>query len=275
MADEGYEVEALLEVMARLRDPQTGCPWDRAQDFASLVPYLLEETYEVIDAIERADWRQLPEELGDLLLQVVFHAQIGSERGLFDFSGIVDRLVRKLITRHPHVFPDGTLASRGAGEHEMAELAASWRESKARERRARGNPSVFDGVPAAAPALLRAQKLQQRAAELGLDWNSAQGVFDKVCEELGELRAEVERGDARRAGEELGDLLFAVVNLARHLGVDAETALRRSAEKFARRARAVEEKLAARGERTAPIDAGELDLLWRQAKESEGGGGGL
>lgn len=228
------EISELLEIMARLRDPQGGCPWDREQDWHSLVPHTLEEAYEVADAIERQDYQALPGELGDLLFQVVFYARIGEESSAFDFAAVVRELRDKLIRRHPHVFSDLKL-------EDQAHQARLWDEIKAQERSGRQNradvsDNVLGSVPANFPSLTRAAKLGRRAARLGFDWDGIDGVLDKVHEELGELRDELtDPIDLERAEEELGDLLFSIASLARHLGVDAETALRRANRKFERR----------------------------------------
>jgi nucleoside triphosphate diphosphatase len=255
----------LLEVMARLRDPVVGCPWDREQTFATIAPYTVEEAYEVADAIEREDWAGLREELGDLLLQVVYHAQMAREAGLFDFEAVAAAIADKMIRRHPHVFGGATVADAGT-------QSAAWEEQKARERAqkaraAGGVPSVLDEVPVALPALTRAAKLQRRAAKVGFDWPAAAPVVDKVREEVAELEAELQGGGpAERREDEVGDLLFAVVNLARHLGVDPETALRRASAKFERRFRAVERALAAEGLDPAAVGLDELERRWQRAK---------
>jgi len=258
-------LERLIEVMARLRAPD-GCPWDRAQDFASIAPYTIEEAYEVADAIARGDMDELCGELGDLLLQVVFHARMAEEAGRFDFADVADRIVGKLLVRHPHVFG-------GAGSRDAAAQTAAWESQKAAERAAaaaaRGErPSALDGVAAALPALMRAEKLQKRAARVGFDWPAAGPVFAKVAEELEELRAAA----PEQAAEEAGDLLFAAVNLARHLGVDPEAALRQANAKFERRFRDVEERLATLGKSPATSDLAEMDALWDAVKRVERAG---
>ncbi|QSA96215.1 nucleoside triphosphate pyrophosphohydrolase [Methylococcus sp. EFPC2] len=258
-------VRRLLDIMAQLRDPETGCPWDLKQDFASLVPYTLEEAYEVADAIEREDFHDLRGELGDLLLQVVFHAQIGKERGLFDFEAVAGAIADKLIRRHPHVFD--------AVEFESdAERLHFWENSKREEHQDKtGEPpeSLLSGVAPTLPALMRAQKLQKRAARVGFDWPEIEGVFAKVEEELAETRAAHESGDVKHIEEEVGDLLFVAVNLARHLGVDAEAALSASSRKFTRRFRYIEDHLAQKGRRLDESDLAELDTLWDEAKRQE------
>jgi MazG family protein len=258
----------LLAVMARLRDPAGGCPWDREQTFATIAPYTIEEAYEVADAIQRGDWAGLREELGDLLLQVAYHARMAEEAGLFDFDAVAAGIADKMVRRHPHVFGGGA-AVESAGAQSVA-----WEEQKARERRHKavaedgGAPaSVLDDVPVALPALTRAAKLQRRAARVGFDWPEARPVLDKLREEIGELEAELDGGGpAGRLEDEVGDLLFSAVNLARHLAIDPEAALRRASAKFERRFRAVEAALAAEGRDPAGAGLDELERLWQVAK---------
>lgn len=259
------EIELLLEVMRRLRDPERGCPWDVAQTFETIAPYTLEEAFEVADAIERGDLEALHEELGDLLFQVVFHARMAEEQGAFDFASVAGGLADKMRRRHPHVF----------GSAEIADAAAqttAWESHKASERSARGE-GVLDGVPVALPALARAQKLGRRAARVGFDWPEARGVLAKLAEEARELEEAVAARATRPEAveEELGDLLFTIANLARHLEVDAEGALRRASLKFERRFRAMEERLAAAGRRPEEAGPDELERLWNEAKESAPG----
>jgi len=260
-------VTRLLEIMARLRDPEHGCPWDRAQTWRSLIPFTVEEAYEVADAIERGSGEALREELGDLLFQIVFYAQIASETGSFDFNAVADGIAEKLERRHPHVFGDAHIESA-----EQQTLA--WEEHKARERARRGDgPDVgaLDGVAQALPALTRAAKLQQRAARVGFDWPSVDGVLAKVDEELAEVCAELdaEAPVSERLEHELGDLLLAVTNLARHLKVDPEAALRRANRRFETRFRHMEQALAAHGGDLSRLSPAELDALWREAKAAE------
>ena len=254
-------MKQLLEIMARLRDPEHGCPWDREQDFASIAPYTLEEAYEVADAIERGDLAALEEELGDLLLQVVFHAQLARERGAFDFERVAQGIATKLIRRHPHVFGDERLAG-------AAEQSARWEEIKIAEKAAAGRRGgLLDDVPLALPALLRAAKLGRRAARLGFDWPDAGGVRLKVAEELAELDAALDSGERRRIAHEFGDLLLALANLARHLDLDAEGALRSANHRFTTRFRHVEARVTAGGGRTPE----ELERYWQEAKALERG----
>jgi len=259
-------IDTLLAVMARLRDRDCGCPWDLEQDFASIAPYTIEEAYEVADAIEREALDELPGELGDLLLQVVFHAQMGREAGLFDFGDVCRSIVEKMIRRHPHVF------ATQEGIDSAAAQTANWEDQKAAERAAAGNaapPGILDGVAVALPGLVRAIKLQRRAARVGFDWNRLPPVLAKVREELAEVEIEADAGDPERIEAELGDLLFAVANLARHQGVDPERALRRANGKFERRFRFIESEVAARGARLddTPLEA--MEALWRAAKQRE------
>ncbi len=253
----------LLNIMRRLRDPETGCPWDIEQDFASIAPYTIEEAYEVADAIERRDWPELEGELGDLLLQTVYHAQMGAEAGLFDFDSVARRIADKMVARHPHVFGD---ESR---DKSAAQQSADWERIKAAERAARNEGGVLDGVAAGLPALTRAVKLQKRAARVGFDWPSTDGVMDKIVEETREL-AEARGADRPEdVAEEFGDLLFVMANLARHLKVDPEQALRAANAKFIRRFKGVEALLQERGKRPEDVDLAEMDALWDEIKRRE------
>lgn len=256
-------IEQLLEIMRRLRDPEAGCPWDRQQTYRSLVPFTLEEAYEVADAIERDDLEHLPDELGDLLFQVVFYASIGEEEGRFDFNDVTRCISNKLIRRHPHVFAEAKFESVEAQTHAWEELKRQEREQNQKQDR------VLDGISQALPSLTRALKLQRRAARVGFDWPDVDGVFNKVFEELDELRTECD-GDRNPASlaEEAGDLLFAVVNLARHLAIDPETALRHANAKFERRFRQVEVALAGTGGvENASLE--EMDAAWDAVKVAE------
>jgi MazG family protein len=256
-------VSRLVEIMAALRDPERGCPWDLEQDFRSVAPYTLEEAYEVADAIERNDLGDLRDELGDLLLQVVFHAQMARELGAFDFEDVARGICDKLVRRHPHVFAGQSVAS-------AAEQTELWERLKAGEKAARGQRGALDDVPVGLPALSRAAKLGRRAARVGFDWPDAAGARRKVNEELAELDAVTAAGGSRDAVEaEFGDLLFTMVNLARHLGVDPEAGLRRSNEKFVRRFRHVEARLAEAGLTGQEAGLGQLDAWWDEAKARE------
>ncbi|HJS22491.1 MAG TPA: nucleoside triphosphate pyrophosphohydrolase [Steroidobacteraceae bacterium] len=256
-------IDELLTIMARLRDPKEGCPWDVEQTFRTIAPYTIEEAYEVADAIERDDHRQLCDELGDLLLQVVFHAQMAREAGLFEFEDAVRAISGKLRRRHPHVFGDDKIAS-------AAEQTRAWESHKARERSAeQRDAGVLDDVPLGFPALTRAAKLGKRAAGVGFDWPDWRGARDKIDEELTELDQARAAGQApERIAAEVGDLLFAVVNLARHLGVDPEAALRSSNGRFSRRFRHLEARVRASGRSVADLDLAALDELWNEAKKA-------
>ncbi|WP_415233513.1 nucleoside triphosphate pyrophosphohydrolase [Pseudorhodobacter sp.] len=250
----------LLEIMARLRDPQSGCPWDIAQDFASIAPYTIEEAYEVADAIDRQAWDELESELGDLLLQSVYHARIGEEAGLFSFASITDAISNKMIARHPHVFGD---ESRDKSPEQQT---IDWDRLKAAER---GPVPVLDGVALGLPALTRAVKLQKRAARVGFDWPSTDEVLDKIIEESRELVEARHSQSAAEQAEEFGDLLFVMANLARHLDIDPEAALRAANLKFTRRFGRIEDFLAAQGKTPAQSDLAEMDALWNRAKAEE------
>ncbi len=255
-------IDNLLDIMKALRDPQSGCPWDLEQDFRSIYPYTIEEAYEVADAIDRQDWPGLQDELGDLLLQVVFHAQMAAERGWFAFADVVDAITAKMTRRHPHVFGTATIDSATA-------QTEAWAVHKQSERTGAGDASVLSGVARALPALMRAEKLSNRAAEAGFDWPDADGARAKVDEELGELDQARQAGDADGIAEELGDLLFATVNLARHLGVDPEDALRAGNEKFVRRFQALETRLAEGGDDWSDLTLAQLEALWQHVKHNE------
>lgn len=259
----------LIGVMGWLRHPTHGCPWDLQQTYATIAPYTLEEAYEVADAIARGDVADLREELGDLLLQVVYHAQIAAEAGAFGFDEVADGIARKMVDRHPHVF--GTLRIETADAQTV-----SWEARKAAERAAQGKPrgGTLDGVALALPALVRAEKLQKRAARVGFDWGSAGPVIDKIREELGEFERELaEGGSADRLTDELGDILFAVANLARHCKVDPEAALRATNAKFERRFAHIERRLAERGRTPADATLDEMEALWVEAKTAAAPGG--
>lgn len=255
--------QQLLELMAQLRHPETGCPWDVKQDFTSLIPYVIEEAYEVVDAIERNDLNDLRSELGDLLLQVVFHAQIASEHGHFTFEDVSGAISDKLIRRHPHVFADAVFAND-------AERHQAWEQAKADERQEKSKSanqiSVLDGVPASLPALLECEKIQNRAANFGFDWTSVEPVFDKVQEELDEVKEAWLSGNQAHIEEEIGDLLLVAVNLARHLKVNPELALKNSTKKFSKRFQYIEQQVAASGRDLRNCHLSELDAYWDEAK---------
>ena len=256
-------VDRLNAIMARLRDPVGGCPWDVEQTFQTIAPYTLEEAYEVADAIERGDWDELKSELGDLLFQVVFHARMAEEQGLFAFDDVAGAIADKLERRHPHVFGDEAAKADGAAQK------ARWEDIKAAERAAKAQHGVLDDVPVGLPALARAAKLTKRAARVGFDWPSTDEVFDKFVEEVAELRAEIAAGDVEKARGEVGDLLFVMANLARKLGVEPEDALRGANAKFVRRFAFIEAELAKDGRTPEQSDLAEMDGLWDAAKAAE------
>jgi ATP diphosphatase len=254
------EIAALIEIMRRLRDPKSGCPWDIEQNFASITPYTIEEAYEVAGAIEDEDWGALKDELGDLLLQVVYHSRMAEERGLFDFGDVVGAITAKMIRRHPHVFGDAEAI--GSAEKQTA----AWEDHKKKER-AEKPGGVLDDVPRALPALLRALKLQKRLSTVGFDWDSATKVLDKVIEEAHEIVQAQEAGASlSKIEDEVGDLLFVVANLARHLKIDPEAALRGTNAKVVRRFEFVEKELAAQGRTPAQASLDEMEALWQRAK---------
>jgi ATP diphosphatase len=259
-----HDIAALLDIMRALRDPNGGCPWDREQDFASIAPYTIEEAYEVAGAIEGGNWPELKEELGDLLFQVVFHARMAEEKKLFDFADVVAAICAKMLRRHPHVFGPGAAVETSEAQ------SVAWEEHKKRERAAKvaDGGSLLDGVPRALPALLRAVKLQKRAASTGFDWDNAAKVVEKIAEEAQEI---VEACDTApdKLEEEVGDLLFAVANLARHLKVDPENALRAANTKFMRRFKVIEGELAKRGKMPEQASLDEMEAIWQAAKRAE------
>ncbi len=279
MTEDQIALQRLLDVMAALRDPLSGCPWDRQQDFATIAPYTVEEAYEVADAIARRDWPALPGELGDLLFQVVYHARMGEEAGLFRFSDVAAAIADKMLRRHPHVFGDAAARAAGAAP-------GAWEAAKARERGALaagqaaevGAPEgaeaddagvVLADVPLALPALSRAARITRRVAAVGFDWPDAPAVLDKLAEETAELRAELAQADPARLADEMGDMLFVMANLARKLGLDAETCLRQANDKFARRFRGVERLLAADGRTPAEASLAEMEAAWQEVKKNE------
>ena len=255
-------IDRLIQIMERLRDPEHGCPWDVEQTFATIAPYTIEEAYEVADAIERGDLDEFKGELGDLLFQVVFHARMAEERGLFAFDDVVTAISDKLVRRHPHVFGD-------EDPRTAAQQTVAWEAIKAEERKARSKSGVLDDVPVGLPALTRAAKLTRRAGRVGFDWPSTDEVFDKLAEEVAELRAEIAAGDRDKAREEMGDLLFVVANLARKLDVEPEDALRAANAKFIRRFAFIEAELARDGRTPEQSDLAEMDALWNAAKRTE------
>jgi nucleoside triphosphate diphosphatase len=267
------DISRLLEIMAALRTPGSGCPWDLEQDFASIAPYTLEEAYEVADAILRQDLVDLREELGDLLLQVVFHARMAQEQGAFDFGDVVAGITGKLIRRHPHVFGEaGQLSSdavAGLWESIKAQEKAERAASRAAEESVAGSDGALAGVPATLPALTRALKLQAKASKVGFDWNDPLAVLAKIREEADEIETEITAGNTIDAGYEVGDLLFAVVNLARHVKADPEAVLRATNRKFEQRFAAIEHALAQRGKSPAQASLAEMDALWDEAKAAE------
>ncbi|MCW8964768.1 MAG: nucleoside triphosphate pyrophosphohydrolase [Gammaproteobacteria bacterium] len=253
----------LVEIMARLRDPEKGCPWDLKQDFKTIAPYTLEEAYEVADAIERDELHDLCGELGDLLLQIVFHAQMASEQNLFDINAVCQGINTKMIRRHPHIFADESLAT-------AEDVSSRWDEIKAQERgEVAEDTSHLHDVARTLPALKRAQKIQRRAAHAGFDWPDIEGVWEKLAEEQTELLLEYELEDQQRIEEEMGDLLFTCVNLSRHLKVDAEAALRRATQRFEERFRAMESRCEQAGQVFEELDTAEMEVLWQQSKKDE------
>ena len=266
------DISRLLEIMAALRTPGSGCPWDLEQDFASIAPYTIEEAYEVTDAIARGDLGDLCDELGDLLLQVVFHARMAEEQNVFAFGDVVEAITRKMIRRHPHVFADKD------GQLTPSHVKEAWDRIKAEEkaeRAARRPPpqatpsSLLSGIKAGQPALTRAMQLQRKASSVGFDWNDPRAVLHKIREEADEIEAALDRGDADELANETGDLLFALVNLARHVGADPEAALRGTNAKFERRFGHIEQALAAQGRSLEDASLAEMDALWNEAKVRE------
>jgi ATP diphosphatase len=266
-------LQNLLLLMQHLRDPQHGCPWDRQQDYASIAPHTLEEVYEVVDAIERQDMQQLPDELGDLLFQIVFYAQLGKEQGRFDFGDIAEAITQKLLHRHPHVFPQATLASFGQPASTSSDqVAVNWEAIKSAERqhKAKGDPvSVLDDVPLALPAIQRAAKLQKRARAQGFDWQQASAVLSKVHEELRELDEAMQQQQADAVAEEFGDLLFTMINLSRHLQVEPEQALRAANRKFEQRFRLMEAAIRAEEKHMNELTMADLEQYWIDAKQRQ------
>jgi ATP diphosphatase len=273
------DISRLIEIMAALRTPVSGCPWDLEQDFSTIAPYTIEEAYEVVDAIARGDLEDLRDELGDLLLQVVFHARMAEEQGVFDFGGVVDAVTTKMIRRHPHVFADAQGKTATAVKGMWEEIKAKEKADKAGGKIEDTAPSALDGVPAGLPALTRALKLQQKAGRVGFDWNDPRAVLAKIREEADEIEAELDAADKlaeadkpaqqTKTAAEVGDLLFAVVNLARHLNADPEDILRGTNRKFERRFHSIERALAATGQTPKDATLDEMDKLWDAAKRAE------
>lgn len=282
-----YTIHDLLEVMTRLRDPERGCPWDLQQSFTTIAPHTLEECYELVDAIERGDFPQIRDELGDVLFQVIFYAQLGREQDRFDFADVVHNIVEKLLRRHPHVFPTGKLHESGGELKDdearntsvvekvvvekvaVEQVGVNWERIKQQERADKNQTSVLDDVPVALPALSRALKLQKRAARVGFDWDNWRDVLVKMDEEKAELQAAIAENNADNIADEMGDLLFCCVNLARFLHVDPESALRASNRKFERRFGYIERALAAQGRAPEQASLAEMEALWVEAKQRE------
>ena len=264
-------INDLLDIMAKLRAPDGGCPWDLEQNFSTIAPYTIEEAYEVADAIADGDMNELRDELGDLLLQVVFHAQMAQEEGHFTFEDVANSINAKMISRHPHVFGDGDATTTDGVNQTWEKIKASERAQKA-ETKGHDRHSALDGVASALPALMRAEKLTKRAARVGFDWPSTDEVFDKLHEEIDELKAEMTKNpDQDRIEDELGDMLFVMANLGRKLGVDPEVALRRANHKFTRRFHFIEDELAKDSRTASQSDLQEMDVLWNKAKKVERG----
>lgn len=268
------DISRLLEIMAALRTPETGCPWDLEQDFKSIAPYTIEEAYEVADAIDRGDMQELKLELGDLLLQAVYHARMAEEEEAFDFGDVVEAVTTKMIRRHPHVFGDEEARSAGMAKGTWERIKVQEKSELANAKRLAGNaeqdmPGLLDDVPGTLPALMTAIKLQARAGTVGFDWNDPHAVIAKIREEIQEVESEIDDGDANRHFEEVGDLLFAVANLARHLNVEPESALRATNQKFRRRFAYIEKHISETGETLQSADLDTMETLWQQAKISE------
>lgn len=265
-----YSVSDLLRVMQRLRDPQTGCPWDVRQDFKSIVPSTLEECYELAQAIEHDDFDHVAEELGDVLFQVIFYAQLGEEQDLFSFKDIVNTLVEKLLRRHPHVFADGQIEGLVSDRSSIEEVRETWEAIKQRERHEKRLSGILADVPRALPALSRAQKVQKRAAQVKFDWDGIPAVLDKLQEELEELRYAMSSQGSEEVHSEMGDVLFTCVNLTRHLGLDAEETLRHSTAKFEQRFQHMEAAVEAEGKSLPTMNERQREQFWQRAKESLG-----
>ena len=267
--DRAYDIEDLKRLMERLRDPEYGCPWDLKQTYQSIAPFTLEECLELIDALEESDFEHVEEELGDLLFQVIFYAQLGKEEGRFDFDSVVSGITAKLLRRHPHVFKDGELEGVIEDRTSMATIKANWEKTKAKERADRSKTSIMDDVPATLGALSRAQKLQKRAATVGFDFSSASDVSARLLGEYRELEQAMVSGDQNEIENELGDVLFTVVNIARHLKVDSEAALRKANRRFEDRIRSAERDAVAEGVSLIEESAERLEARWQKAKLKE------
>jgi ATP diphosphatase len=267
-----YNLSDLIYLMERLREPEFGCPWDIKQDFDSIVPHTIEECYEVVDAIETKDWTHLSQELGDLLFQVIFYSQLANEQDLFEMKDVIHGLVEKLVRRHPHVFPNQQLRERMTASLSDEQITASWDDIKAQERKDKKadkpkEQKILDDIPLALPALIRAQKIQKRASSVGFDWQELAPVIEKIEEELQELKEAVISGNMDDVKDEMGDFLFAQVNLARHLGVNAEEALRGTNQKFYRRFGYVEQQVKKQGKNWQQFELDQLDEYWDEAKQ--------
>lgn len=256
------EIQRLLDIMARLRDPQRGCPWDKQQTFDTIAPYTVEEAYEVADAIARRNMAALPGELGDLLFQVVYHARMAEEAGQFNFADVARSIADKMVRRHPHVFGNGAM-------RDSVEQTHAWEEQKTAERVARSETGALAGVPDGLPALTRAAKLTSRAARVGFDWPDVEAVLSKLDEEVGELRAELPGGDPTRLADEMGDLLFVMANLARKLDLDPEACLRHANQKFTRRFNGMEKNIGAAGKSLSEISLPEMEKVWQKVKSNQ------
>jgi len=270
-SEQRYDIEDLKRLMERLRDPVTGCPWDLKQSFESIAPYTLEECAELIDALEQKDYPHVKEELGDVLFQVVFYSQLGAEQNLFDFDEVVSDITAKLIRRHPHVFLDGDLEGVVPYQSSMESIKQNWEATKASERASREQMSVMDDIPDALPGLVRAQKLQKRATQLGYDWSDTAAVMKAVEAEWSELSDVIDSGAEQEIEMELGDVLFSVVNLARHCRVDAEAALRKASRRFEARVRHAESQATREGGDLRKESPATLDRRWREAKQATDG----
>ena len=271
MPNKLYSIDDLLFLMERLRDPISGCPWDIKQTFNSIIPYTLEEVYEVIDAIENRNFNNLKEELGDLLFQIIFYCNLADEKNFFSLNDVISCVVKKLISRHPHIFPDGTLSGKNLNSKESfnsEDVKKKWEEIKSKEREEKGQKSILANIPVALPSLIRAQKIQKRAATFGFDWKTNEEIFNKVNEEASELSEAIEKNDKENINEELGDLMFTIVNLCRHLDVDAEVALRGSTKKFEHRFNYIEAKVDKEGSSISELNSELLEKLWSEAKEN-------